>query len=210
MTKDLDQIEEQDPDEATAALEQAATLMAKAAKDRKNRDVLLKEAEAALAKVPIGLMPDLAESPVVKTLLSALGIKDLQPGQVANKGTVVEREREWTWADVNATFALKTFTPDESLPLTFQGLTLHIFSGEECTIPECFYEIWRQHKYAMKQAAIHERYLLGQSDKPPDPNYFTDETARVRAFSMLGPRGQSAGTLTTGRVIIEPTKEEGA
>ncbi len=201
-------------DNATKLLKKAAESLTRAANDRENRATILKEVEAILGKLRIVDFPELADSPVVQAFLKTMGINDLRPGEVKARGTLAEREREWSWGDIQAKvlskeFKLHKFTPNESLPLTFQGITLYIRANEECEIPDCFYDIYKDHMKAVKNAAIHERYMLGQSDELPDKS-FGDyaESARVRAFSMQGQRGQSSGTLTTGRILTEEAPSE--
>lgn len=193
-------------EEAIKELETAAALMNRAAKDRANRAQILKDVDGVLGKIKISDFPDLVESPAVQVFLKLMGKDDLNPGEVKNKGTLAEREREWTMRDVHAKvqsgeFKLHKFTPNKSMPLTFQGLTIYIKEGEECELPDCFYDIYRDHLKAVKQAEHHVQYLMGQRDDPPDRNYMTPESAYVRAFSKLGKGGQSSGTLTTGRVL---------
>ena len=187
-------------DDIGETLKQAAELFAKAATDVENRDKVLKEVEKTLGKIKLTDAPALAESPVVQAFIKAMGLGDLKPGQTRAAGTLAERSRDWGWQDLKE-FPSKTFTPMENLPLTWNGLTVYVQAGEEVTVPEPFWSVWRHHVYAMRQARLHEAWLLGQSDVPPDPNWVADESARVRANTLLGRRdGRSGGILTTGRI----------
>ncbi len=193
-------------DEQAEDLARAAALLGKAASDRKHRKEILKEAEDALSNLKLVDFPDLAESPVVQAFLKTMGTGDLQPGEVRNKGTLAEREHEWSLTDINrmvkaGTMPLKKFIPDESIPLTFNGVQIRIVAGEETEVPECFYNIWREHREALKQARVNERYMLGISDQMPHPNWQTPEGATVRAWSTQGEgRYKNYGTLNTGRI----------
>jgi hypothetical protein len=177
-------------DEQAKAMSAAAELMQKAASDRANRPKILKEVEAQLAKLKIADFPDLADSPIVQAFVKSMGVGDLAPGQSRNRGTLAYIQREWTENDL-AQFPVKSFFADESLPITWQGIVRYTVAGEENILPEPFYDIWMEHKRAMKQAKIHEDYLLGYSNQPPHPNWNADSTARVRAFSQLGPHPDS-------------------
>jgi len=185
-------------DDIGETLKQAAELFAKAATDVENRDKVLKEVEKTLSKIKLTDAPTLAESPIVQAFVKAMGLGDLAPGQTRAPGTLAERSREWTMADV-ATMPRKTFTPMESLPLTWNGLTVYVLAGEEYSLPEPFYNVWREHVYATRQAQLNEHYMLGQSNRPPDPNWLTDEVALVRATTLMGRQfGRPGGTLSTG------------
>lgn len=192
-------------DEATTALKNAAELMAKAASDRANRSELLKEVEANLSKLRIVDFPELADSPVVQSFIKAMGTDNMRPGETRGRGTLAERIREWSERDLSQ-FPMKTFYADESLPLIWNGLVRHTVSGEENTLPEPFYNIWLDHKKALKQAKIHEDYLLGYSPQTPDPNWMAENSARVRAFSQMGPTPDSR---TRGVGFLPPEAEGG-
>jgi hypothetical protein len=85
--------------------------------------------------------------------------------------------------------------------ITFNGLPLQVIADQECTVPEPFYNIWKDSREAKKQARIHQRYMMGVSDVPPHPNWQTVESAEVRAWSTMGrPYGKPSGTLTVGRI----------
>ena len=196
----------EDTDESTVLLEQAAALLGKAAADRKNRDATLKELEATLSKLKLADFPELAESPIVAAFAKAMGQGDLTPGQVKNPGTLAQREREWSYKDLEDVkqFGKKTFTPNENLPVTWNGLTYYLQNDVEITVPEPIWNIYREHREAMKQAGINERYLMGVSDEAPHPNWQTDGSALVRAWSARkGPSGQSSGRLGTGLIRTE-------
>ena len=197
-------------DDIGETLKQAAELFAKAATDVENRDKVLKEVEKTLSKIKLTDAPTLAESPIVQAFIKAMGLGDLAPGQTKAPGTLAERSRDWSMADI-ATMPRKTFTPMESLPLTWNGLTVYVQAGEEYNLPEPFYNVWREHVYAVRQAQINEKYMLGQTDQPPDRNWLSDEVALVRATTLLGRQfGRPGGTLSTGVISdyeARPTEE---
>lgn len=201
---------EEEDDESTVLLEQAAALMAKAASDRKNRRDTLKEVEGLLAKLKITDFEDLAESPVVRAFVKAMGMGDLQPGQVKNKGTLAEREREWTPADM-ARFEQVTLVPAISGDYTWNGVgPYRLVAGEETTVPKPIYDRYREVLEARKQAGLNEAWMLGHSDRPPHPSWQTPEGAIVRAHSIGGrPYGVIGGTLATGRIHEATPGEEG-
>lgn len=200
----VEEVQSQEADESTLALQRAAELLGKAATDKKNQGTLLKEVEAALSKVRMIDFPQLAESPVIQSFLHAVGVGDLKPGEVANRGTLAEREREWTWRDVNdqvraGKMRLVKFIPYDNLNLTWNGLQLHVCGGDEVEVPDCFYDIYKEHQKARKEGEKNMQYLLGHSDAPPHPDWQTPEGAMVRAWSLNGRKyGRPSGTLEVG------------
>ena len=188
-------------DDTSGLLKQAAEALSRAASTKDQRQELLKEVEAILSKLRIVDFPDLAESPVVQAFLKTMGLDDLRPGGVVAKGTLAERSRDWAWRDVNDMPRI-TFTPAESIPITFNGLTLYLVEDQECEVPRPFYDIYMEHRRALKQAQLNEAYLLGISDIPPHLNWQTEEGARIRAFSIQGRAfGKQGGHLGTGPII---------
>ncbi len=191
-------------DEETKALEEAAALMAKAASDRANRKQLLSGVEAALSKVRMIDFPDLIDSPIVQSFISAMGYGDLQPGQTRNRGTLAEIHRDWTWKDLQkmvteGTMPLRRFTPNESLTLIWQGLELRVIEDTECEVPACFHDIYLDRQKAKRNAVTNEHYLLGISDVPPPDMYHSASSAKVRAWATQMRRfGRNGGTIMTG------------
>ena len=211
MAKSVPEPQPEETDESTALLEQAAQLLGKAASDRKNRDQALKEVEGVLSKLKMVDFPELAESPIVAAFVKAMGMGDLKPGEVKNKGTLAEREREWNYKDLQdpGQFKQVTFTPAETVPITWNGLSFQLVADEEITVPEPIWNVYREHREALKQAGINERYLMGQSDIAPHPNWQTAEAALVRAWSTRqGPNGQKSGRLGVGAIYGSGTEGE--
>lgn len=186
--------------------------------DQEAKAKKLKEIEDVLGNVSIKDFPELAESPVVQNIVKMLGIGSLRPGQVAGLGTLAEREREWTWADLNVkdengnrVFPLKRFTPTETIPITWNGLQLQLMADQECEVPEPFYNIYREHREALLQARNHEAYLLGRSNQPPHPNWQTVEGAEVRVWSTQGEQfGKKSGSIGVGPIPEDEGGEGGA
>lgn len=200
-------------DEVAEQLKRLGAELMAAAEDVDTREAKLHEVEAFLGKLTVKDFPDLAESPVVQSFVQMLGGGDLQPGQTARRGTLAERTRDWTWRDLDQ-FPKVMFTPRETIPLTWNGLSVQLVDDVEVTLPKPFHDIYQEHRRAIQQAARHEAYLMGKSDQPPDPNWLTDESARVRAWSIAGrPYGKMSATLTVGRIAdvegeAAPAEEE--
>jgi hypothetical protein len=104
-------------------------------------------------------------------------------------------------------FRLIKFTPNENLPLGWNGLTIQVRAEQETELPEPFYNVYKERKYALQQAVKNEAYLMGYSDEAPDPSWQTPEGAVVRALSVGGRRyGKPGGSIGVGPIF---TGEEG-
>jgi hypothetical protein len=202
------EIQDDATDEVAARLAALGSELQAVATDRVKRSETLKQIEDLLGNLKIKDYQELAESPVVQSLAEMLGFGDARPGQVIGKGTLLERVREWTWKDVAQQRRVK-FIPAETIPITYNGLTIQLVQDVECEVPEGFYNIYREHREAIRQAQQNERYLLGHTDVPPDPNWLTEESAKIRLWSTHGrPYGRPSGTLGVGR-IYDSEEERG-
>lgn len=210
MAKEEPKVEttEEPVDEIAEQLAKAAALMQKAATERVDRGTVLKELESVLSKIPITALPEMEESPIVQAFVKAMGVGDLNPGEVKNRNTAAERSRDWSINDLGQ-FKQVQFTPNENLPLTWNGITAHVQADMEVVLPEPFYNIYRDYKKAKRQAGIADAYRMGVSDVLPDPMYLDAdsggaEAATVRFWSIQGrPYGRPGGTLTTGLIITD-------
>lgn len=187
--------------EVSTRLAKAAELMQKAATDMANRENILKDVEGILSKVPLEALPGMEESPIIQAFVKAVGTGDLQPGQVKNRNTAAERSRDWSLRDLDQLEKVR-FIPNENIPVTFNGITAYLQADVEVELPYPFYDIYRDHKKAMRQADIADAYRMGTGDQLPDPMWQADEAALVRAWSIQGrPYGRPGGTRTTGLII---------
>lgn len=205
-----------EPDDVAAELSRLGAELQAVAGNKLAREAKLKEVERVLSKLRIEDFEELSESPTIQKFVAMLAkTDDMRPGEVKNKGTLAEVQRDWTWRDIqdmvrSGQMPLVRLTPGETITLTFQGLALRVNANEECEIPRCFYDIYRDHVKAINQAAINERWLMGVSDVPPDPNWMTPMSAIVRAHSMQGQeRGLKSGFLTTGVIREDNTPAGG-
>jgi hypothetical protein len=194
-------------DELAAQLAQLGGELQAVANDEIARTEKLKEVEAVLGQVQVKDFPDLAESPVIQSFIQMLGMGDLTPGETRNKGTLAERTRNWSWGDIQAgvrsgAIKLCRFVPAETIELTFNGLALRVVADQECEVPEMFYDIYRDRRRALGEAAKNEAWMLGKSTQAPHPDWQTPEGASVRAWSMQAEAvaGRPGGVLTTGPI----------
>lgn len=85
---------------------------------------------------------------------------NLAPGTVVGRGTGRSRKVPWTMADVRNVYPDTTFTPEETLVATFQGVSVQLISGQEITCPAVFKGLYDEHRKAMR---------LGSSGNLPTP-----------------------------------------
>ncbi len=185
-------------DDVAAQLRRLGNELAQVADDVVARGAKLKEVEAFLGNLKVKDFPELAESAVVQSFVKLMGGGDLKPGQVKNPGTLGQVERSWSWRDVDEEFDKLTVVPFENIPITWNGLRIYLTARVPNTIPRPFYDIYMDHLRAQAMAKVHEDYLSGMSDVPPDPMWTSEGGAVVRAWSLMGRpygiRGQRWGS----------------
>jgi hypothetical protein len=198
------------PEEVAARLKALGAELIEAADDAEKGQAKLHEIEDFLGNLRIKDYEQLAESPTVQKFVEMLGFQGVQPGQTLKRGTLAERSRDWTMEDVRRQFPTKTFEPRETITLTWNGLTIQLIDGQETTIPMPFWDLYQEHRQALVQAGIHERYLLGHSPQPPASGWMSDESARVRAWSTMAKADgtQGRGTLGVGPIQGGETPSE--
>ena len=189
------------PQEEDTAEEDVASQIAKlgaelsaVASNKAKRTAKLREVEAFLGRLKVEDFPELAESPTIQAFAKLLG-GSLKPGETRNPGTLAETTREWTMEDLRS-FPKKTFTPLETLSITWNGIPCLVTAGEEVSIPEPFYDIYMAHVRAVKNGEQHKKWLLGQTTLAPDRNWLTDASMRVRGYTELGKGSLGTGPLS--------------
>ena len=64
-----------------------------------------------------------------------------KPGMTIRGGKV-----PWTPGDVERSFPKVTFVPEESIPVSFNGVRYFLREGEENTVPSCIKAIYDDHR----------------------------------------------------------------
>jgi len=98
----------------------------------------------AVAEVSKELNPDPEERPVITAAMSGR-----QPGTIIGDTKVV-----YTYQDLEGMFSIVSFTPEETMPLTYQGVRVQALAGVEFAVPKCFKDIYdktRRPKTQMKK-----------------------------------------------------------
>ncbi len=71
----------------------------------------------------------------------ALPDEERRPGMV-HKGVKIA----YTMNDLKAMYPEFPFTPEENIPIIFQGVRVDLFEGKEVTLPKIFYDIYQEHR----------------------------------------------------------------
>lgn len=56
----------------------------------------------------------------------------------------------WTYRDMLERFQIISFIPDETLPLTWNGIKVQAIAGIEMHVPKPFFDIYTRHKLALR------------------------------------------------------------
>ena len=204
---------EADDDDVLRTL--AATLL-KAADKKANQRKTLEELGAVLDRIDPKDHPELADDPTIQAFVEKItGIRvekareeGKPPGTVIGSGLNAEVV-PWTEADLtNKKWGCLneqgepwyvTFTPNETIPVFYNGIRCQLIADQEITCLKCFKDVYDEHKRLMRVADQHRQYMFARSDSLPPELATTDaaiSTARVRAFMSMG--GEKGG----GRVTV--------
>ena len=88
---------------------------------------------------------------VEEAVAEAAGPKS--PGQIEEAGELTARKVHWTFHDAEKLYPPVTFTPEETIPVTFNGLTVQLMADQPITVPSCFKGIYDEHRRLVRQSA---------------------------------------------------------
>jgi len=76
----------------------------------------------------------------------------------------------WTYQDLCNRFSMVSFIPDETIPLTYNGVKVWAFAGIEMKVPKPFQNIYEQHKAELRPRKPMDGITidLGAGALPPD------------------------------------------
>ena len=77
----------------------------------------------------------------------------LPPGTAIGRGTSRARKVPWTMEDVRAVYPDITITPEETLPATFNGVTVYLEADKEITVPSVFKGLYDNYRTSMRRHA---------------------------------------------------------
>jgi hypothetical protein len=173
-------------------LKRLGTALLESGGGRAERNKTLAELEAVLVKLSPRDYPELAENPVIQQFLEVMAERkaeasDDPPGTIYNAGTLAATKKRWQWRDL-ARFPVVTFTPNETIPVTFQGLTLMLIADTEMAVPSIFKDIYDERRRGHETAREHAAFLFRQRDQidptRADPSVVGYSSGLVRGHGM--------------------------
>lgn len=205
-------------DGGAAILQQMANIFQDAAGKKTAQIGVLREVEGLLGKLTPEDYPSLAKSPQIQAFIELLGTHaaelhpDALPGSIQNPGSLAVNKRPWEWRHMKD-FEMKTFTPNETILIVWQGLPLQLVADEEMTVPKPFYDTYMERKSATLTAREHADILYRRKDVMDlreraggvraDPSVMNDGTSKVRA------QGQGRDGYKPGAGMFNPADEPG-
>ena len=100
---------------------------------RKKKEQIVKEVKAKIAE----LAEAVAEEVVTERI----------PGQVVHG-----LKTPWTYGDVDRAFPPCTIMPEETIPVTYNGVRYQLLSGVEMTVPTIIRDIYFEHRRRTRDA----------------------------------------------------------
>lgn len=196
-------------DEATeqlALLGQA--LIATVGKKQEQQQVVAK-LEGLLGGLKAKDFPDLAENPFVLQFLESMAQtratnSDDPPGTIYNRGTIAVHSKPWTFENLkspppgwrpgeplpeNSVEWVYDYESDRTVPVTYNGLTVQFFAGQNWTGPKVFVDQLKESKRLDKVGFEHISYMFKSGPLPSDLGVLNEGTRRVRSASSAGGQG---------------------
>lgn len=179
------------PDEASDELARLGAALAQVAGNKAAQRRVVGELEALITRLPVNEYANLLDNEVVQQFVERMTERKVQenkgdpPGTIYNRGTLAQVKKPWSWADLKDA-PKKTWTPNRSTSLTWNGLTVYVHADEEVTLPEVFHGVWEDHVRATKLGREHAEWLMRKRDRLSDPGIISPEGARARATGEGG------------------------
>ena len=204
--------EPEDDDEDV--LGQLAATILKARDKKVKQSKILEELGTILDRIDPTEHPELADDPTIQAFIERVGdtrlkkatAKGLRPGTVIGTGLgqqdVPWKESDLThpvWGCVNDKGEPEyvTFTPNETIPVWYNGIRCQFIADEEITVLKCFKDVYDEHKRATREGEQRKAWMFGKSNiRPAEGGEAAISMASVRAFMSMG--GEGGG----GRIIL--------
>lgn len=160
--------------------------------------------------------PQLRDDPVIEAFLDQLSEEransaDVPPGTVIDRGKPTERIKDWTERDlIQSGQQLVTFTPNETMPIIWNGLRCQLIADQEITTYKCFYDVYMEHKFETRFAEAHKSWLFGQRDDLPHPDMANPDGVRARASATGGTLINGGGLFDAEAAAAAGTEQEAA
>lgn len=86
----------------------------------------------------------------VQPIVESPAPASLPPGtkyfEIAGDGTKIRKKVRWTMKDVVARFPMVEVFPEETLTITWNGVSIVLREGQQATIPQPHADIYQQHQ----------------------------------------------------------------
>lgn len=97
-------------------------------------------------------MEEVAEE-VIEEVASE-SMQDKPPGTIVDRGKPSARKVPWTRGYLKTAFPQVTFVPEETIPITVQGITFQLIADQEVTVPSVVRGIYDDHRKAMRRHPV--------------------------------------------------------
>lgn len=95
-----------------------------------------------------------------------------QPTERIPGRTVRGIKTAWSYSDMVKRFPISSFVPEETIPLTWNGVTVQAYSGIEMHAPKPFYDLYREHRKRLGEGSknLPDGFIidLGAGALPPE------------------------------------------
>ena len=183
----------------------AANLFQRAATEGRLTRAETAQLEGILSKIDPMKNPEIADNAAVQAFLERMAERKaadpgVRPGELVGTGlaatrkpwthaAVMQRMLEWINTGQGETgFRPQTFTPNQSRLLIWNGLAVRVYADEEATVPECYFEIYRNMQVGVRSAQQHAELMFRQrggiDPRVADVTIMGNATARVRGNGM--------------------------
>jgi len=199
------------PDGEDDVFAQLAAALSDVGKGREARNAKLAEVDRVLGSLDPREYPGLHDNPVVQKFIEVMTERvaelhpDDPPGTIYDRGQPNEKKKPWQWRDVWKAFPapgggegdIETVevTPNETMPLTWNGLKIVIVADTQQWIPRPHYEVYQEVRRGRETARQHAAMMFHQRDRITgiaDPSVASENTGRVRGRGM-GKEGYRPG-----------------
>lgn len=208
-------------------LSQLASTILKARDKKANQRKVLEDLAKILDQIDPKEHPEIADDPTIGAFLEKIGEQrekrareqGLRPGSViGNPNSLTAAIVSWTYGDLdkyvtrcgcanppcgispcpNGIPDLKTWTPNETIPVFWNGLRCQLIADQEVTAHSCFYNEYMEHKRLQRDADQRKAYIFGRTATPPAGDGGEAVVAMSRARAFMSISGEGGG----GRMVV--------
>lgn len=217
-------VEDEDEDDV---LSQLAQTILKARDKKANQRKVLEDLGKILDQIDPKEHPEIAEDPVIEQFLEKIGeqrekrarSQGLPPGSViGNPNSLGAQIVSWTYGDLdkyvtkcgceggpcgispcpNGIPDLRTWTPNETIPVFWNGLRCQLIADQEVTAHSCFYNVYMDHKALTRDGDARKAFMFGRTQNLPGGDGSEATVAMSRARAFMGISGEGGG----GRMVV--------